>query len=269
MKRLIVLVCGLLAIAVVLLASLRLTHHRPMSAWAEDAAATHANALWHIVHELCMPDMKASGNPAPCVSVDLGRGFAVLKDIQGKTHYLVLPTARVTGIESPALLAPDSPNYWAAAWGARTLVERQIGRPLAREDIGLAVNSVAGRSQNQLHIHMDCLRTDVRDALSREVRRLGDRWSVVLLGRYHHRYRARWLAGEELGARDPFKILARTDPEARVDMGDETLALVGATKPNGAPGFILLTDPGDGTPNDQAAAEELLDHRCEIATDDG
>jgi len=246
--------------------AVRLSHPKAMFAWAEDAAATHGNALWHIVHELCTPDMQTSGNPAPCVSVNFAAGYAVLKDIQGKTQYLVIPTAKVTGIESPELLAPGSPNYWAAAWDARKLVQDRIGHPVPREDIGLAVNSMNGRTQNQLHIHVDCVRADVRDALKQDLSRIGGaRWTTVALARYHHHYRAKWLAGEDLGGRDPFKILADTDPAARANMGDETLALIGASRPNGAPGFVLLSDPGDGTPKDQGAAEELLDHGCAVA----
>jgi CDP-diacylglycerol pyrophosphatase len=265
MKRLLTLAITLVLLAGGATVGLRLTHPKAMFAWAEDAAASHGNALWHIVHELCTPDMKASGNPAPCVSVDFAAGSAVLKDIQGKTQYLVIPTARVTGIESPELLAPGSPNYWAAAWTARKLVQDRIGHPVPREDIGLAVNSMNGRTQNQLHIHVDCLHVGVRDALETNSHRIGARWTTLVLGRYHHKYRARWLAGAELGDRDPFKILADTDPAARADMGGETLAVVGASRPDGAPGFILLSDPGDGTPNDQGAAEELLDHGCKIA----
>ena len=265
MKRALPLTVAVIALLGVATLSLRIGRPHTMFAWAEEAASSHGNALWHIVHEVCTPDMKTSGNPAPCVSVDLKAGYAVLKDIQGKTQYLVIPTIRVTGIESPDLLAPGSPNYWAWAWDARKLVEDRVGHPLPRADVGLAVNSMNGRTQNQLHIHVDCVHARVRDALEQDAARIGAGWSTVILGRYQHRYRARWLGGEELGDRDPFKILAATDPTARADMGDETLAVIGATRPNGAPGFILLADPGDGTANDQGAAEELLDHRCQIA----
>jgi len=268
MKRLFAIFLALVVLAGVGLFGLRLSHSRSMFVWAENAASGHANALWHIVHELCTPDMKANGNPAPCVSVDLAGGFAVLKDIQGKTQYLLIPTARVTGIESPELLAPTSPNYWAAAWDARKLVERGIGHPVLREDIGLAVNSVGGRTQNQLHIHVDCVLPDIRDTLQRAAPSIGARWSPLVLGRHRHRYRVRWLAGDELApGEDPFKILADTIPSARDDMGDQTLAVIGATRPNGAPGFILLEDAGDGTPFDLAASEELLDHSCKIANE--
>jgi len=265
MKRLLSIGIALALLAGVATVSMRIARPHAMFAWAEDAASSHGNALWHIVHELCTPDMKTSGNPAPCVSVDFAGGYAVLKDIQGKTQYLVIPTARVTGIESPDLLAPGSPNYWAAAWKARKLVEDRIGHPVPREDIGLAVNSVFGRTQQQLHIHIDCVRPDVRDALQQAGDRIGPGWTAIDLGAYQHHFNARWIGGNELGSRDPFKILNETDPVAHADMGKETLALVGASHPDGTPGFILLSDPGDGTPNDQAAAEELLDHSCKVA----
>jgi CDP-diacylglycerol pyrophosphatase len=265
MKRLIAIVLALVLLTGAAAVGLRLTHHKGMFVWAEDAAAGHANALWHIVHELCTPDMKANGNPAPCVSVDLTGGFAVLKDIQGKTQYLLIPTARVTGIESPELLAPDSPNYWAAAWEVRKLVQARIGHAVPREDIGLAVNSVAGRTQNQLHIHVDCVGEAVHDELRDDEGRIGPRWSPITLGRHGHHYHARWLAGDDLDPQqDPFKILAATIPTARDHMGDESLAVIGATRANGAPGFVLLQDAGNGG-DDVGAAEELLDHSCKIA----
>ena len=52
--------------------------------------AISATALWNIVHERCVPDMRKSGNPSPCVSIDLAKGesggFAVLKDATGNAQ---------------------------------------------------------------------------------------------------------------------------------------------------------------------------------------
>ena len=93
--------------------------------------------------------------------------YAVLKDANGPTQYLLLPTARIVGIESPALQAPDAINYFAAAWDARRFVEEALGHDLPGDRVGLAVNSVLARTQNQLHIHIDCIRADVRATLAR------------------------------------------------------------------------------------------------------
>ena len=179
----------------------------------------NSNALWHVVHDLCVTDMKISGLPAPCVAVDLKGGYAVLKDIRGQTELLLIPTRRITGIESPNLLEPGGPNYWQAAWQARDLFEKRVGRPVPREDVALAINSIYGRTQDQLHIHIDCVRPDVARALKADQSAIGLRWSALRVKFSGHRYRVRRLRGADLGARDPFLLLADGDPRARADMG--------------------------------------------------
>ena len=226
----------------------------------DKTALAHPNALWHIVHDLCVVDMKASGNPAPCARVDLASGYAVLKDIERPTQYLLLPTARVTGVESPQILSPESPNYWQAAWSARHLLEQRVGRALPRGDVGLAINSMYGRTQNQLHIHIDCVRPEVLATLRSHSEQIGPRGLRLRVGPHGRRYLVRWIAGEELGAHDPFKVLASSDARARADMARETLVLIAAARPDGAPGFVLLTDRAEAAHNDEAAGEELLDH---------
>src|SRR5258707_15471950 len=85
--------------------------------------AADPDALWKIVHDRCVPNEEKTGLPAPCTAVDLaggeGRGTAVLKDLVGVAQFLLIPTSRLGGIESPELLAPDAPNYWVPAWQAR------------------------------------------------------------------------------------------------------------------------------------------------------
>ncbi|XLM23387.1 CDP-diacylglycerol diphosphatase, partial [Chromobacterium piscinae] len=46
-------------------------------------------------------------------------GVAVLKDRNGALQYLLIPTEKVSGIESPRLLGDDAPAYWREAWQAR------------------------------------------------------------------------------------------------------------------------------------------------------
>ena len=77
------------------------------------------------------------------------------------------------------------------------------------------------------------------------------------------RYRAMRIEGADLSA-DPFKLLAKTDPTARADMGRETLVAIGA-RFNGKPGFYLLSDRATLVPLDRASGEDLLDHTCQIA----
>jgi CDP-diacylglycerol pyrophosphatase len=227
-------------------------------------ALADPDALWSIVNGQCAPNQQAKHEPSPCLSVDLAGGYAVLKDESGATQVLVIPTTRITGIESAALQDPTSPNYWADAWKARHDVEALAHRDIPREDIALAVNSVYGRSQDQLHIHVDCIRPDVRDALNMAEDRIGTTWISLDIALAGHRYRAMRLAGEDLGDRDPFKLLASGDPNAGAAMGLETLVVAGAVFFDGSPGFILLSDRADPANRDAAAGESLLDHSCQV-----
>ena len=223
-------------------------------------ASADPDALWKIVHDRCVPGL-AAGDPAPCVQVEPAEAYAVLKDLHGKLQFLVIPTDRVTGIESPLLLASNAHNYWADAWQARQFVEARAGRPIPREDLGLAVNSAYGRSQNQLHIHIDCISATVRQVLQANQARIGSAWSDLADALAGHHYRAMRLDGEDLGTRNPFKLLAEHDPAARADMGRYTLALIGAQLPGG-PGFYLLDARADNAGT--ASSEELLDHDCAV-----
>jgi CDP-diacylglycerol pyrophosphatase len=234
------------------------------TAFALPACAADPDALWSIVSGQCAPNQQARQDPGPCVSVDLAGGYAVLKDQNGATQVLVIPTTRITGIESPALLDPAAPNYWADAWKARHDVEALAHREIPREDLALAVNSGFARSQDQLHIHVDCIRRDVRDALNTAVDRIGPKWAPLDVSLAGHRYRAMRLAGDELGDRNPFKLLADGDPMAHADMGFETLVVAGVVFEDGAPGFILLSDRFDPSMHDAASGESLLDHGCQV-----
>src|SRR5690348_3703327 len=159
---------------------------------ARPALAADPDVLWKIVHDKCVPNAQQHNNAARCEEVDLSggveRGHVVLKDLVGNTQYLVIPTARVTGIEDPALLVAKAPNYWAPAWIARLYVFARVHQELPRSAIGLAVNSVKGRSQNQLHIHVDCVQPDLRRYLARRAARLRERWSDLGEAYNGHRY---------------------------------------------------------------------------------
>ena len=146
------------------------------------------SALWNIVGGQCVPDQRAHDDPAPCATVDLRGGSAVLKDLVGATQFLLIPTERTSGIDDPMILAPGTPNYFAAAWRARTFVDERAGSTLPREWISLAINSAFARSQNQLHIHVDCVRPDVREALDEHAAAVGPGWSPFPVPLAGHRY---------------------------------------------------------------------------------
>jgi CDP-diacylglycerol pyrophosphatase len=225
----------------------------PCFACAED----DGGVLWHIVHDKCVAHEERFGTPLPCASVKQDAGYAILKDRRGIGQFLVIPTARVSGIEDPAILAPNAPNYWEPAWKATLLVDAMVDRPLPRDALSLAINSAHNRSQNQLHIHVDCLKAEVRDLLRMHGGEIGETWAHLSVPIGGHNYRAMRIQTLTQPGSTPFQVLSRL-PDARADMASESLAVVGATFADGKNGFYLLeTRVGP--------AEELQDHECALA----
>jgi CDP-diacylglycerol pyrophosphatase len=229
-------------------------------------AGANPNALWQIVHDQCMADQETNGSPAPCTSVDLVGGTVVLKDRNGATQYLLIPTARRTGIEDPAILDPHAHNYFAAAWAARGLLDQRAGRPLPRTDVGLAINSKYGRSQDQLHIHIDCLRPDVIAALREHGPSLTTKWSPFPVPLAGAPYLARLVNSPDLANANPFTLLANEVPGASTAMGYWTLVVVGF-ETAGVPDFILLAGKANEATGVRANGESLLDHDCAVKSD--
>jgi len=233
------------------------------------AHAADPDALKKIVRDRCLPALQEGKPPLPCAKVDIARGlekgYAILKDIRGDTQYLLITTALIRGIEDPRLLEPDSPNYWADAWAARSFVVERAGRAIPRDMMSLAVNSAYGRTQNQLHIHIDCVRSDVRALLKRHEKEIGPRFlplPVPIDGRV---YQAMRIEGASLD-RDPFRLVAEQGPEIAGSMGRETIVVVGAEFENGEPGFYVLSDRAEASALNQGSGEVLQDHACAVLT---
>jgi CDP-diacylglycerol pyrophosphatase len=224
----------------------------------------NGQVLWSIVNGKCVPDQQANGRPDPCAEVAVGsgvdKGYAVLKDRVGVSQYLVMPTRLITGIEDAQLLAPGATNYFDPAWRVRRLVDQRLGTTLTRDDVGIAVNSIYGRSQDLLHLHVDCLRIDVRDDLHRKLATLGRGWSapITLAGRGYYALR---IAGDDRVPTDPFNALAGGLKVPPAEMGAWTLVLAGATFSDG-PGFVLLAARADPASGYDGSGEDLQDHQC-------
>jgi CDP-diacylglycerol pyrophosphatase len=230
--------------------------------------AANPSKLWEIVHGECVPNQLRTGKPRPCAVVDLHRGvepgYAALKDIVGDAQYLLIPTQRISGIESSKILAADAPNYFSLAWRWRSLFERRLPRAVPRDGISLAINSPEGRTQNQLHIHIDCVRSDVREILRRQRADFGPGWRPIAAPLVGHRYHGMRVLSDHLDA-NPFRLLASRMPRARTRMGDYTLVVVGAEFAHHRRGFVILARRAIGATESGASGEELQDHTCAIA----
>ncbi|MBO0734600.1 MAG: CDP-diacylglycerol diphosphatase [Methylocapsa sp.] len=235
-------------------------------AQASSLSATSRGGLWAVVQGLCLPAYQSVGVAFPCAEVDiangLSRGFAVLRVPASTVHVLVVPTARISGIESPALQREDAPNYWQAAWDARRFVEEGAGRALPRDEFGMAINSAAGRSQDQLHIHVACIAPEVAAFLRRHQTDIHGSWAPLKGRLAGDRFWATKIESENLVHADPFKLLARALAPGRFPMGKQTLAVIGATFHDGKPGFYLLTNDPRAAQRDGVSAESLLDDSC-------
>lgn len=227
-------------------------------------AAADPNALWQIVNFNCVPAARTKGDAGICASVDLPKRFAILRDRVGVAQHLLIPTDRIAGIESPALLAPNTPNYWADAWDARRYVEgalKQAKRPeLADNQIGLEINSAMRRSQDQLHIHIDCMRADAVVALAAHQSDPPRTWTPVAID--GARYRVMRIPGPTFDF-NPFDIVAGAHQTSEA-MAAQTILVTGAAPSTADAGWLVVNSSLDmegGT----GSAESLLDHRCEIA----
>ena len=219
---------------------------------------TNGLALWTLVHDRCVPDQAQHGSPAPCEAVEIdhgvARGYVLLKDRVGPAQTLLLPAARVTGIEDPRLMASSAPNYFAFAWNARGVVAAKLGRPLPDRALAVTVNSLWGRSQDQLHLHIDCLSAAAVAGLARWP--VATRWAPLTLA--GHPYLVRRLEGPVLRV-DPFRLLAASVRGAGGHMGEWTLALAG--DPDGRD-LLLIAGHADPAHGVAGSAEELQDHDC-------
>jgi CDP-diacylglycerol pyrophosphatase len=223
-------------------------------------------ALWRIIHGACVPHFTAGKGPSPCESVDLSggeaQGVAILKDLVGVAQMLAIPTRRITGIEDPQVLAPDAPKVFAVAWGAKALVEARLHVVLPRQAVAIAMNSKWARSQDQLHLHVDCVARNVAATLADNRASFDGVWRAMAVPLNGRVYFARQVDSADLADVAPLKLLADGVEGARAHMDAYSLAAVGATF-DGKPGFILLADQfsleGGGH------AEDLEDHDCAIA----
>ena len=191
-----------------------------------------------------------ASNPS-CRSYGAADGFVIIKDNarDKPAAYLIIPTAMVTGIEDRQIFAPPVVDFWQYGWDAAS---RYVGEPPAAT--ALAINSAEGRTQNQLHIHISCVRPDVAAALAGA--RLGadpaHPASLTLAGHRYLAVQVRSLTGDA----SPFRVAAAM-PGVGADMRAQSIAVIGTADPD--VWDVVNTTAGGGNPG---SAEELLDQSC-------
>jgi CDP-diacylglycerol pyrophosphatase len=225
------------------------------------------DGLWKVV-QTCLANHGLTGAAFPCLGVNLSdgyeRGYVVLRPPFGKPDLILAPTRKIVGVEDPSLQTSEAPNYFEDAWNARAFLPNRRQRPLAHDDVGLAVNSRYTRTQDQLHIHIGCLYRREKQALQALAPMLpDDRW--IRIGRPMHGlgFSGRRVAEETLAGVNPFRLAAEGLAGQTGDLSQLMIIVAGVQLADGRDGFVLLASRDD--PNntiDDFSADDLLDFSC-------
>jgi CDP-diacylglycerol pyrophosphatase len=219
------------------------------------------DALRDLVQNQCLINWRTHHDPAPCERIVVAGaqpdspGYAVVKDRESGAHYLLVPLKTMSGTESAELLDPDLPNFFAEAWSARDLLSDFVGHAVPRTAVGLALNTSRERDQNQFHLHIECLRPDVAEALRAGAANVTSKWSPITVA--GSTYQAMRVTDTSLDATNPFELVAKLGAEVRHHIEDYTLLVAGMQYADGA-GFAILAGTGPRT-------QYLLDPGCAVA----
>ena len=235
------------------------------------SAGAGANAgarglLWRVV-QTCLVSHYVTGGAFPCLAVEAANGaedgYAVLRAPLDGRHVIVTPTVRTIGIEGERLRGADAPEYFRDAWNSRHFVTDGLTRQPARDDLAMAVNSRLGRSQDQLHIHVDCIRPAIKQVLQRQAASLSpSSWTQITVLPHAPRYWALAVRSEDLSGVNVFDLVAKglaVDPQR---MDDITVVVAGSDHIHDRPGFIVLARQRLANSMDEAHGEALLNHSC-------
>lgn len=218
-----------------------------------------SDTLRKIVLEECLPNQQQNQNPSPCAEVKPNAGYVVLKDLNGPLQYLLMPTYRINGTESPLLTDPSTPNFFWLARQARDFMSKNTASrfPIARF---LWRSTPAPGVRKTIFIFISLV----------FVLMCANNWITIWRtsaaagchcgGLRGHEYLARRVTESELVQRSPFMMLAEEVPEAREHMGSYGLAMVRQSDNS----FVLLATQRNLLTLNRASAEEIQDHQCEI-----
>ncbi len=181
----------------------------------------------------------------------------VVKDTDPKkpTAYLIIPTHRVNGIECQETLDTPLVDIWERGWyQATNRLKDKLKGPVA-----LAINSQSGRDQNQLHIHISCVKAAVLSALSANDGKIGTDPTHAFpleLGTHGNSYEIVKVKGLT-GDNSPFKVIRKFPHVTPTDIGLQSIAVIGGKE---AGTWYVLNTYAHST--DKGDAEELLDQAC-------
>jgi CDP-diacylglycerol pyrophosphatase len=242
-----------------------------VTAFATFATGLDHPMLWTVVRA-CVADFKLTGAPFPCRDVDISegedRGSVVLRPPL-MNDLILAPTRRIVGVEDPFLQSPEAPNYFDAAWRARSFLRGSDGRAPKHDEVALVVNSALVRSQDQLHIHVGCLIPSVQRALAVAAPNVPvGRWARIDAVP-HLKFWGMRVDEKDLSDVEPFRLAAEALDGEVADRADLTIVAAGV-RVEGDDQFLILASYA-GAPGAWwlAGADDILTGRCPIGPSPG
>ena len=200
----------------------------PLSSAHAELLETHRNQLADIVDNQCLANFYKRHSPWPCSHVDLTQGYVIMQDMIGSGHYLLIATSPVSGIESSALLADESPRYFHNAWQHRSLVAATRGTSIDEEDIGILVNSLPIRTQDRFHLHIAPLHRPFARLLKQQTTNItADGKTLIWEGRAFHVWK---ISEHALAHTNPLSMIVQRTIKATPDMSRTAVLLASAGK---------------------------------------
>jgi CDP-diacylglycerol pyrophosphatase len=212
--------------------------------------------LWSVVSQ-CLAIKSTMGMSFPCAEVeppkDGGVGYAILKSPRNRSEFLVTPAVSIAGLESEDAASAAAASLWETAWDVRDDVASRVGRSLPRTAVGLVVNSKSSRTQDQLHIHIDCVSAAVTKLLAGGPTEPGP-WAQFGHRLKGTRYWLKPMAGSSLVDVNVLEAVMGL-PQAAAALSNLSVAVIPASLASGDGFYVLASLSG-------APSEPLLDHDC-------
>ncbi|AAK46631.1 CDP-diacylglycerol pyrophosphatase [Mycobacterium tuberculosis] len=215
-------------------------------------------ALWKIVHDRCEFGYRRTGAYAPCTFVDEQSGTALYKADFDPYQFLLIPLARITGIEDPALRESAGRNYLYDAWAARFLVTARLNNSLPESDVVLTINPKNARTQDQLHIHISCSSPTTSAALRNVDTSEYVGWKQLPIDLGGRRFQGLAVDTKAFESRNLFRDIYLKVTADGKKMENASIAVANVAQDQ----FLLLL--AEGTEDQPVAAETLQDHDCSI-----
>jgi CDP-diacylglycerol pyrophosphatase len=144
-------------------------------------------------------------------------------------------------------------------------VKERAGKDLPDEAIGFALNPVFARSQDQLHVHMDCVKEDVMKLLADHQGEMSSTWGSSTINFEGFDFRSLFRQADDLKSINPVQLLKKDLGDHANLIGQHTLIVIGGRSADGKNGFYILDGTSDPAGAKKIHGEDWLDKDCALA----